>query len=439
VAWLLLVIQGEVTRAPSSRRGDMSTKREFVEVFLVPGFLGFQQLVELPYFLGVKDVLGKKLEGRGLDAEIHALGTKVPAGSLRIRTAYLAKDVAALHSSDAKSVHFVGHSTGGLDIRLLLSPGTSIESGEDLRSGGVLEEGDELDEAEIQNLRDALDKTRSAISVATPHLGTPIADAAMRVAFDRILQGTHHMLESPVAVKLFTTGLTIAGGASTMLKPFLFKGSFLRWIVTKVLSKSPEALLEYLQRAGADVGALRNLTQEGMDVADALLIDRPGVRYGSIITGTRKPGYVVHTRDALLLTATLFYWVAWLLASRKNPNYPYTEQFQELLSCYEADRRDDLPVGELSIDEHTSDGVVPTLSQAYGTILGVFASDHLDCVGHFPHKQGDDDVPGWVRSGANFDPKRFDLLWGRVGNFVADYLPLPVTDEASHSPDQPTA
>jgi triacylglycerol lipase len=416
----------------------MDTDQEFVEVYLVPGFLGFQQLGKLPYFIGVAEALQKKLDVYGLDIKVHALGTKVPAGSLRIRTAYLAKEVAALHSPEAKSVHFVGHSTGGLDTRLLLSPGNSIESGEDLMSGGVLDPGDEFDEADMQNLRDALEKTRSAISVATPHLGTPIANAAMRVAFDRILQGTNRVLERPVAASLFTAALTFAGGASTIVKPFLFDGSFLKWIVTKVLSESPEALLQYLRRAGADVGALRNLTQEGMDLADALLVDRPGVRYGSIITGTRRPGYVVHTRDILLLTATLFYWFGWLLVARKNPNYPYTEQAEELMSRYEADRISGLPVGELSIDQHTSDGVVPTLSQAYGTVLGVFASDHLDCVGHFPHKRGNDDVPGWVRSGASFDSKRFDLLWARVGDFVGAQMPVTLTDKASHRPEPPT-
>jgi len=414
----------------------MSSGREFVEVFLVPGFLGFQQLGELPYFIDVKDVLGRKLEAHGLDAKVHALGTKAPAGSLRLRTAYLAKEVATKHSPNAKSVHFVGHSTGGLDIRLLLSPGNSIEGGHDLMGGGILDEEDQLDEVQMENLRDALDKTRSVISVATPHRGTPIADTAMRVAFDRFLRGTHHLLEAPLAVKLFAASLQMAAGASTILTPFLFKGSFLRWIVTKVLSKPPEALVVYLQQAGADVGALRDLTQEGMDVADALLIDRPSVRYGSIITGTQEPGYMIPTRDVFLLTATLFFRVAWYVVARKNPNYPYAGKDDELLTRYNADRLASLDVGELDIDDWSSDGVVPTRSQAYGTVLGVFASDHLDCVGHFPHTQVDGTkVPGWVRSGAKFNVDRFNLLWGRVGDFVASQISLPISIAASSTAD----
>ena len=416
----------------------MDTNRDFIEIYLVPGFLGFQQLGELPYFIGVEDALRAKLKPHGLDVHVHALGTKVPAGSLRVRTAYLAKEVAALHSPDAKSVHFVGHSTGGLDIRLLLSPGNSIEMGDDLMRGGLLDPGDELDEADMQNLRDALEKTKSATSVATPHLGTPIANAAMRLWVDRLLQGLNRGLKRPVGASLFTAGLTIAGSSATVIEPFLWDGSFLKWIVSKVLTKRPEALLKYLQQAGADVGALRNLTQEGMDLADALLLDQPSVRYGSVITGTRRPGYIVRTKDALLFTATLFYWIAWLVVARKNPNYPYTELTKELIDRYEADRRADRPVGELSIDQHTSDGIVPTLSQAYGTILGVFASDHLDCVGHFPHKHGNDDVPGWVQSGADFDLDRFELLWERVGEFVGADLPVIVRDEVADRPDSPT-
>ncbi len=82
---------------------------------------------------------------------------------------------------------------------------------------------------------------------------------------------------------------------------------------------------------------------------------------------------------------------------------------------------------------------MPTVSQAYGTILGVFASDRLDCIGHFPHKQGNDEVPGWVRSGANFDLKRFELLWERVANFVAAQRQATVTEEASPRPESPAA
>jgi hypothetical protein len=89
-------------------------------------------------------------------------------------------------------------------------------------------------------------------------------------------------------------------------------------------------------------------------------------------------------------------------------------------------------VGQLDVADDTSDGVVPTSSQAHGVILGVFASDHLDCVGHFPHTQSDGtEVTGWVRSGASFNANRFDLMWTRVSDFIAS-RPRP-------SPGQPSA
>ena len=413
----------------------MGTNRDFVEVFLVPGFLGFQQLGDLPYFIDVADVLCKELEARGVQAKLHAVDLRAPAGSLRLRTAYLAKEVATKHSPEAKSVHFIGHSTGGLDIRLLLSPDSTVESGEDLMAGGILDEQDQLDADEMQNLRDALEKTRSAVSVATPHRGTPIANAAMRVAFDRLLRGTHDVLDGPTAVKLLAAGLRVAKGATSIITPYLYKDSFLRWIVAKVLSKPPESLIEYIQQAGADVGALRNLTQEGMDVADALLVDRPSVHYGSIITGTQEPGYMINTWDVFLITSTLLFWAAWYLVARKNPDYPYAGKDDALFKRYDADRRAGLDVGELDIGDWSSDGIVPTRSQAYGEILGVFASDHLDCVGHYPHTQADDtEVPGWVRSGAEFNDARFGLLWSRVGDFIASHASLPA--KVSPSPPQ---
>ena len=74
----------------------------------------------------------------------------------------------------------------------------------------------------------------------------------------------------------------------------------------------------------------------------------------------------------------------------------------------------------MCIRDSSNDGVVPSSSQAYGQILGVFASDHLDCVGHYPHTlQNGTEVSGWVRSGADFTEARLELLWGRIADFVA--------------------
>ena len=89
-------------------------------LILVPGFLGFQRLGSMSYFVKVEEVL-KQLGERLLeDVHVQAIRT-LPTGSLGARAAKLAEFVASL-PDDGGDVHLLGHSTGGLDARLFLSP-----------------------------------------------------------------------------------------------------------------------------------------------------------------------------------------------------------------------------------------------------------------------------------------------------------------------------
>lgn len=385
------------------------TKR--MEIFLVPGFLGFETLGELDYFLEVEPLLQKKLGALGIEATVHATQT-LPAGSLRRRAMKLAEEVAMRHSPDADSVHFVGHSTGGLDIRVMLSPGSSLDSGSDLATS--------MSEAEYANFVDAKEKTKTAMSLATPHHGTPIADIAMRLAFDRVLRGADAVLANGLARNLVSHGLRAAGMAASLVERLPGNWSFLDWVGSEVLAEHPDDVLKYLTQVGSDVGALRNLTHECMDLARALLVDRPGVEYGSVVTATRSPRGPIATDDLLLYVNTLLFRRAWSAAADADPNYPYPDRLSELRDRYANDLESELDVGQLDIDGQTNDGVVPSASQIYGRVVGVFASDHLDCVGHYPRTLEDGThVSGWVRSGASFNEARFELLWGRIAGFAA--------------------
>ncbi|MEL6181170.1 MAG: hypothetical protein AAFS10_19595, partial [Myxococcota bacterium] len=94
-----------------------------------------------------------------------------------------------------------------------------------------------------------------------------------------------------------------------------------------------------------------------------------------------------------------------------------------LQSRLKADRRAGIDTGTLTVDaERTNDGIVPSASQLHGELLGVFASDHLDCVGHFPRiTRNGTRVSGWVRSGAGFTPERLRHLWGNIADFIAQH------------------
>jgi hypothetical protein len=387
------------------------------EIYLVPGFLGFVALGELDYYLGVADVLRAALRDRGIEAAIHCTST-IPAGTVRQRAAKLAHEIAKrTDGRDETTVHLVGHSTGGLDLRLLLSPDASLVPGGDL--------ADTMSADDYARFTSALARVRTAVGIAAPFYGTPIAGLAVRLSFDDVLRGVSAGVQTPLLRDLLSTGLSTSAAGLTIFGAITRRLPFLAWIDRQVLGVDPFAPLGFVERIGNDVGALRNLTQEGTDLANALWVDRKDVAYGCIVTGTNQPSGLIDTADPILYLNTVLFRVARALAAVRNPVFAYSSRAAELQSKHDFDRDAGLDVGRLFIDDRTSDGIVPSASQIHGTLLGVFESDHLDCVGHFPRKLADGTrVSGWVRSGATFTNERFESLWSRIAEFIAAAQPV---------------
>ncbi len=135
-------------------------------VFLVPGFFGFSSVGAVNYFDDVERSLGAALRRRGVDARIVRCVTQ-PTASIPRRADILRRQVIRSGGLRARELHFVGHSTGGLDVRMLLTPDVKIASGDS--------------EERIARL------TRTAISVATPHHGTPLANHFVTVQGQTLL------------------------------------------------------------------------------------------------------------------------------------------------------------------------------------------------------------------------------------------------------------
>ena len=66
-----------------------------------------------------------------------------------------------------------------------------------------------------------------------------------------------------------------------------------------------------------------------------------------------------------------------------------------------------------------NDGIVPTLSQAFGPVIHAAVADHLDVLGHFRDAAHDPPHVDWLVSGSGFDRRRFEALWADVAYFVA--------------------
>ena len=102
------------------------------QVYLVPGFFGFNKIGSFNYFNRVSGVLQEALAERGLEAEIIEAET-LPAGSIRRRAIRLVEAVRDHGGLEQDHIHFVGHSTGGLDVRMLLTPAVRLRATRDFR------------------------------------------------------------------------------------------------------------------------------------------------------------------------------------------------------------------------------------------------------------------------------------------------------------------
>src|SRR5512138_1612332 len=114
---------------------------------------GFGQLATYDYFAHVERALVRRFADRGIDLVTYVVDV-APTASIRRRAVRLAELVARTADDDGP-IHLLGHSTGGLDARLVASPSVHLPTSAD-------------------NLG-WLDRLRSLTTLSTPHYGTPLA------------------------------------------------------------------------------------------------------------------------------------------------------------------------------------------------------------------------------------------------------------------------
>ncbi|MGZ3472907.1 MAG: esterase/lipase family protein, partial [Polyangiales bacterium] len=125
-------------------------------VYLIPGFFGFSNLGEVQYFRAVRETLERHFESRGEPVKIFGVRT-YPTGSLRKRGRRVIETIFENDSvATADHIHLVGHSTGGIDARLVAS--LTRDLGHDAMRAKLNE------------------KLRTVVTVAAPHYGTPLAN-----------------------------------------------------------------------------------------------------------------------------------------------------------------------------------------------------------------------------------------------------------------------
>jgi hypothetical protein len=372
-------------------------------IYLVPGFFGFTNLGELVYFGHVRDFLKAEFARRGVEAEVVNILSH-PTASIRQRAADLLSGIQSTANADDGPLHLIGHSTGGLDSRLFVSPGASLREGLDLEPYAA--------------------RVRSVVTVSTPHAGTPLASFFLGLFGQQLLK-----LLSLFTVYVLRFGrlpLKVAFRLGHILSraddQLGWKATLLDQLFDQLLgdfsADRREALSRFLGDVGNDTSLIPQLTPEGIDLFNAGCVDRPGVRYGSVVTQARPPSLRARLSAGLdpyaQITHTVyafFYGQTQRMPLNRIP--PHTaEQTAALVQAFGA-----LP------GPQACDGIVPTRAQVYGKVIGAVRADHLDAIGHFDQPAHQPPHVDWLISGSGFRRPQFEKLWKDVADFLLEEAP----------------
>jgi len=364
-------------------------------VYLVPGFFGFTSVGAVSYFHDVERTLVRALRRRGVEARIVRCRTQ-PTASIPRRADDLRKQVIRSGGLKADELHFVGHSTGGLDVRMLLTPAVKISSG--------------VSAERIAH------QTKTAVTVATPHHGTPLANHFITVQGQALLlvlsalatsgQGRGAILAAAKAIALVARFDDWVGRRDTSLDRVADN------LLRKIRFDRRDPTWMYLGEIERDQGAVLQLTPEGIELFDAAVADRAGIDYGCVVAGVPRPSETFRLKELLdpeYMALRALFRLLHALTARPHPRYPYPKPNRT------TQRQLDRGLG-FAATPHASDGVVPTLSQLHGRLLHVARADHLDVVGHFTLAP---DTGDWLPSGAGFTPESFDAAWEAVAAAIA--------------------
>ncbi len=301
--------------------------------------------------------------------------------------------VAAKHPEG--DFHIIGHSTGGLDARLLLMPGVELEQGGELEPLAA--------------------RVRSLVSVSTPHLGTPLADFFDGMMGKKLLKLLSVLTMHGIRLGSIPIPALVALAEMMPGADFLIKGSIVDQIYRDLLrdfdEERQEQISHFFEDVASDQTLLTQLTPAAMDLFHASTAERPGVRYGCVISRARTPRLFGHLRVGLSPTNHAMYGLFDVLHHMGEApslrHRPLEEaQRQQLIMAY----------GELP-DHEDNDAIVPTLSQVHGEVVDAAWGDHLDLIGHFNDLDAEPPHIDWLKTLSNFDRPRFLEVWGNVLDF----------------------
>ena len=377
-------------------------------VYLSPGMFGFTRLASYDYFAHVERALSARFERAGVQIEAH-VSDVLPTASVRRRASKLAGLIDRT-ATGTGPIHLLGHSTGGLDSRLVASPSARLPSS-------------------VEATR-WLPRLRSVTTMNTPHYGTPLASFFSTTRGQQAL----YLLSAftVIGLSLGARPLSIA----SVLIGLLGRGDRAIGITVPILDRSLKSLLGlvndarspdlrvYLRAIQEDQGSMVQLSPEAMDLMVAGFEDRPGVWYQSTASMAPIPppkkwldtiGHPFHAASLSLFTALHE------ITSRYDARYPCAASSHPEGGDPSSDAATELILARAlgaSPDHPANDGCVPIRSQLWGTLAWAGFGDHLDVLGHYrdltPETRIERRHHDWLTSGSQFDDASFEALMDAV-------------------------
>jgi hypothetical protein len=294
-------------------------------------------------------------------------------------------------------VSLVGHSSGGLDARLVVSPHVSLPTD--------------------VNLERCARSIRAVVTVATPHHGTPLAHFFNNVLGQQILRvlsiSTMHSLRAgrlPVGAVLRLVKLIRSPGA----KPQGVVQQIFADLLADFSIDRRRRIEDFFRSIRGDQDLVAQITPAAMDLFNASTQDRPGVRYGCVVTCARPPGLASTVKVGLGVYAqsTHAVYVGLHRIAGRKP-----EERSHLITPAESEALREGFGGR--VDHKANDGIVPTASQLWGDLIAGVRADHLDVIGHFHHPRHVPPHFDWLASATGFTRPQFEQLWKSIALWLA--------------------
>jgi pimeloyl-ACP methyl ester carboxylesterase len=358
---------------------------------------GFGRLAQVDYFAHLEDALKARFKAQGLEVETFVSDVP-PTASIRRRAGRLAELISRTAEHEGP-IHLIGHSTGGLDARVVASPSGTLAV-----------------PPEKVAFRPRL---RTITTLNTPHFGTPLASFFTTVSGQRLL----YALSALTFIALSLGGPPLSAAGALVLA--IGRIDKLFGVRLRVLDSATDSLLNvlepekmkevtrYLEAIKSDQGAMVQLMPEAMDLFVAGIEDSPTVHYQSVATMANppSPGKMVRAlrHPWAVLSGTIFATL-YGITSRMDERYPCSAE--KLDPAAEAVLR--AAFGEAP-GGRANDGVVPIRSQIWGKLIWAGRGDHLDVLGHFWGDKGSRHVD-WLTSGSGFDEARFHAMVDCIAN-----------------------